>query len=172
MKKYIGMSLDAFVDVLEMFANRSASSVGDESTGQTVSLSYPDRHGRVALESNSVRETMVVGAGVGRGNNNQRGLRPLRQTTYADVATEANVFGEDEDEMNNEDEDDRDEFLRIGRALVTFVLPTTRWKEIIEDLEWAKCERVFGCDERFFGVCVRIERHRKRQSRRRFILFG
>jgi len=137
MKKYIGMSLDAFVDVLEMFANRSASSVGDESTGQTVSLSYPDRHGRVALESNSVRETMVVGAGVGRGNNNQRGLRPLRQTTYADVATEANVFGEDEDEMNNEDEDDRDEFLRIGRALVTFVLPTTRWKEIIEDLEWA-----------------------------------
>ena len=136
-KKYIGMSLDAFVDVLEMFANRSASSVGDESTGQTVSLSYPDRHGRVALESNSVRETMVVGAGGGRGNNNQRGLRPLRQTTYADVATEANVFGEDEDEMNNEDEDDRDEFLRIGRALVTFVLPTTRWKEIIEDLEWA-----------------------------------
>ena len=136
-KKYIGMSLDAFVDVLEMFANRSASSVGDESIGQTVSLSYPDRHGRVALESNSVRETMVVGAGGGRGNNNQRGLRPLRQTTYADVATEANVFGEDEDEMNNEDEDDRDEFLRIGRALVTFVLPTTRWKEIIEDLEWA-----------------------------------
>ena len=137
MKKYIGMSLDAFVDVLEMFANRSASSVGDESIGQTVSLSYPDRHGRVALESNSVRETMVIGAGGGRGNNNQRGLRPLRQTTYADVATEANVFGEDEDEMNNEDEDDRDEFLRIGRALVTIVLPTTRWKEIIEDLEWA-----------------------------------
>jgi len=139
-KKYVGMSLDAFVDVLEMFANRfssSSSSAAEEfGAGQTVSLSYPDRHGRVALESNSVRELTVVGSG-GGGNENQRGLRPLRQTTYADVATEANVFGEDEDEMNNEDDEDRDEFLRVGRALVTFVLPTTRWKEIIEDLEWA-----------------------------------
>ena len=140
-KKYVGMSLDAFVDVLEMFANRfssSSSSAAEEfGAGQTVSLSYPDRHGRVALESNSVRETTIVGSG-GGGNENQRGLRPLRQTTYADVATEANVFGEDEDEMNkNEDDEDRDEFLRVGRALVTFVLPTTRWKEIIEDLEWA-----------------------------------
>ena len=137
-KKYIGMSLDAFVDVLEMFANRSNGNalLGEDCAGgQTVSLSYPDRHGRVALESNSVRETTVIGGG--GGNENQRGLRPLRQTTYADVATEANVFGEDEDEMNNEDDEDRDEFLRIGRALVTFVLPTTRWKEIIEDLEWA-----------------------------------
>ena len=139
-KKYIRMSLDAFVDVLEMFANRSANGttlLGEDCAGgQTVSLSYPDRHGRVALESNSVRETTVIGGG-GGGSENQRGLRPLRQTTYADVATEANVFGEDEDEMNNEDDEDRDEFLRIGRALVTFVLPTTRWKEIIEDLEWA-----------------------------------
>ena len=139
-KKYIGMSLDAFVDVLEMFANRSANGttlLGEDCAGgQTVSLSYPDRHGRVSLESNSVRETTVIGGG-GGGSENQRGLRPLRQTTYADVATEANVFGEDEDEMNNEDDEDRDEFLRIGRALVTFVLPTTRWKEIIEDLEWA-----------------------------------
>ncbi|CAL6273609.1 unnamed protein product [Bathycoccus prasinos] len=138
-KKYIGMSLDAFVDVLEMFANRSNGNalLGEDCAGgQTVSLSYPDRHGRVALESNSVRETTVIGGG-GGGSENQRGLRPLRQTTYADVATEANVFGEDEDEMNNEDDEDRDEFLRIGRALVTFVLPTTRWKEIIEDLEWA-----------------------------------
>jgi hypothetical protein len=137
-KKYIGMSLDAFVDVLEMFANRSNGNalLGEDCAGgQTVSLSYPDRHGRVALESNSVRETTVIGGG--GGSENQRGLRPLRQTTYADVATEANVFGEDEDEMNNEDDEDRDEFLRIGRALVTFVLPTTRWKEIIEDLEWA-----------------------------------
>ena len=137
-KKYIGMSLDAFVDVLEMFANRSNGNalLGEDCAGgQTVSLSYPDRHGRVALESNSVRETTVIGGG--GGNENQRGLRPLRQTTYADVATEANVFGEDEDEMNNEDDEDRDEFLRIGRALVTFVLPTTKWKEIIEDLEWA-----------------------------------
>ena len=137
-KKYIGMSLDAFVDVLEMFANRSNGNalLGEDCAGgQTVSLSYPDRHGRVALESNSVRETTVIGGG--GGSENQRGLRPLRQTTYADVATEANVFGEDEDEMNNEDDEDRDEFLRIGRALVTFVLPTTRRKEIIEDLEWA-----------------------------------
>ena len=138
---YVGMSLDAFVDVLEMFANRfssSPSSAAEEfGGGQTVSLSYPDRHGRVALESNSVRETTIVGSRGGGGNENQRGLRPLRQTTYADVATEANVFGEDEDEMNNEDDEDRDEFLRVSRALVTFVLPTTRWKEIIEDLEWA-----------------------------------
>ena len=87
------MSLDAFVDVLEMFANRSNGNalLGEDCAGgQTVSLSYPDRHGRVALESNSVRETTVIGGG--GGSENQRGLRPLRQTTYADVATEANVF--------------------------------------------------------------------------------
>ena len=95
MKKYIGMSLDAFVDVLEMFANRSAVPSAAGRLAKAVTTFVPDRHGRVALESNSVRETMVIGAGGGRGNNNQRGLRPLRQTTYADVATEANVFGEE-----------------------------------------------------------------------------
>ena len=62
------MSLDAFVDVLEMFANRSNGNalLGEDCAGgQTVSLSYPDRHGRVALESNSVRETTVIGGGGG-----------------------------------------------------------------------------------------------------------
>ena len=59
MKKYIGMSLDAFVDVLEMFANRSASSVRRRVDWPNGIL-RADRHGRVALESNSVRETMVI----------------------------------------------------------------------------------------------------------------
>ena len=133
-----GISLESFVDVLEMFATRTSSD-GD---GETLLMSYPDRHGRVALESNSTRETTVIDEHGGRSRAGGA-LRPLRQTTYADVATEAPIEENENDDDDNtidaqrgEDGDDRDEFLRLGRAVVTFVLPTTRWKEIVEDLEW------------------------------------